>query len=89
MIVEVLKLVEELISLSNATIPHMMFMRALISCRFGISLPVEIDFSFGMRLYKVLITDERGGFPIFMWERGRYMLLVMESDGEDSWGSVS
>lgn len=35
---------------------------------------MEIDVSLGMRKYLVLITSDRGLYPIFKWELGRYVL---------------
>lgn len=43
-------------------------------------LPLEQDFSFGMRRYLVLINEERGSFPVF--DRGvrRYVLKAASEE---------
>lgn len=70
-------------------IPHKKFIATLVRPRQRIALPIELDLSFGMRRYKMLLTEERGTFPVFHRERGRYMLpesLVEERhrDGSSS-----
>lgn len=45
------------------------------------SLPLELEFSFGMRKYQALITEERGILPKFSREGGRYVLPGLEEEG--------
>lgn len=70
----VLRPVGELISLSRMSVPHKRFIMALVRRRREVTLPMELDFSFGMRNYQVLFTVERGVFPVFRRELGRYVL---------------
>lgn len=44
---------------------------------------MELDFSFGMRCYQVLFTDERGPRPKFCCAAGRYMLVETPGEGGD------
>lgn len=44
------------------------------------SLPLEIDFSLGMRKYVVLITSEQGMLPKLHKGLGKYVLAGVESD---------
>lgn len=46
-IVEVLRLVGELVSLSQALLPHKMFVSALVWKHKGVQLPMELDYSLG------------------------------------------
>lgn len=73
-IAKVFKLVDKLISLSQALVPHKMLLTALVRRRLSVSLPMDIDFSFGMHSYKILIIEDRGKFPKFWHERGRFIL---------------
>lgn len=78
----VVRPVGDLITLSKQTVPHKGFLSVLICCRSGVKLPLELDFSFGMRRYLVLITDERGVFPAFNRVAGRYELLKCAGDNK-------
>lgn len=89
MIVEVLKPVGDVISFSNASVPYKRFLMVLVRRRFNVSLPVEIDFSFGMRRYKVIVTSERSTFPKFRRELGRYVLPSLMEEGDVELGSTS
>lgn len=89
MIVEVLKPVGDVISFSNASVPHKRFLMVLVRRRFNVSLPVEIDFSFGMRRYKVIVTSERSTFPKFRREMGRYVLPSLMEERDVELGSTS
>lgn len=71
---EVVRSVGDLVALSHASTPHKYFISALVHRRVGISLPVELDLSLGMRRYSVLITGERESHPLFRRELGRYVL---------------
>lgn len=46
-------------------------------------LPLEIEVSLGMRKYIVIITSDRGLFPVFRRELGHYALPVMETELEE------
>lgn len=50
-IAEVLRPVGELVALSQAALPHKQFLSVLVRRRLGVSLPLEQDFSMGMRHY--------------------------------------
>lgn len=75
MIEEVLKPVGELISLSNEITPHERFISALIRQRHGISLPINLNFIFGMQRYQVLIIGENCALPKYCWDLGLFVLL--------------
>lgn len=75
------KSVGELILLSQVSIPHKKFIIAFLSHRPGASLPIKLDFSFRMRMYKVLLTLNRGIFPTFQWELGCYKLPDFKVEG--------
>lgn len=49
-------------------------------CRARVLLPLEIDVSLGMRRYIVIITGDRGLFPVFLPELGCYAFLEEETD---------
>lgn len=78
-IVEVLKLVGELIVLSQASVPYKRFISALIRRRLGVKLPMEVECNLGMRRYQVLITTNKGEFPKFSKALGRYMWPTREN----------
>ncbi|XP_039120398.1 uncharacterized protein LOC120256798 [Dioscorea cayenensis subsp. rotundata] len=44
----------------------------------GVTLPLELDFSMGMRKYQVFFTDDRGALSVFRCNLGRYMLAAKE-----------
>ncbi|XP_039138075.1 uncharacterized protein LOC120275526 [Dioscorea cayenensis subsp. rotundata] len=71
---QVLRPVGDLITLSKASEPHKKFVKALVRRRRGVVLPMELDFSFGMRRYFILFTEERGVLPEFCRTSGRYVL---------------
>lgn len=75
-ILEVLKTVGELISLSQEIKTNKCFVSALVRRRKGVVLPVEIDLSLGMHKYMVLLTDDKIGLPIFRPELDRFVLPV-------------
>lgn len=64
----------ELVAFSQATVSHKRFISVLVRHRAGVSLPLEIDFSLGMRKYVVLITFKCGMLPKFHKGLGRYVL---------------
>lgn len=70
----------DLITLSKQTVPHKGFLSVLIRCRSGVKLPLELDFSFGIRRYLVLITEERGRFSAFNKVMERYELVKTKGD---------
>lgn len=72
--------VGELVALSHATTSHKRFLSVLVRRRFGVSLPMEMDLSLGMRKYSVIFTAERAPHPLFKRDLGRYVLS--ESVGE-------
>lgn len=69
---EVLRPAGELMAISQATTTHKQFITALVRRRAGVSLPLAIDVSLRMRRYIVIITGDRGLFPVFLQELGRY-----------------
>lgn len=79
---EVLRPVGELVILSQATVPHKKFITALIRRPRGAMLPMEVDFSLGMRKYQVLITTDKGAFPKFRRDLGRYVLPIVDEVAE-------
>lgn len=64
-IIEVLRPVGKLISLSQACVPHKMFILALVHRQRGVELPMELDYSLAMRRYQILFTADKGVFPKF------------------------
>lgn len=46
----------------------------MVRRRLGASLPLELNFSLGMRKYLVLLTEDRGVFPTFFRELGHYVV---------------
>lgn len=70
----VLRYVGKLITLSKISEPHKRFLTVLIRRRRSVALSLELDFSFGMRRYQVLIVEERGVLPWFNLEARRYVL---------------
>lgn len=46
-------------------------------------VPLEIEVSLGLRKYIVIITSDRGLFPVFRRELGHYALPVMETELEE------
>lgn len=71
---EVLCVAGELVAISQPTITHKRFISVLVRRRARVSLPLEIDFSLGMRKYVVLTTGERETLPKFYKDLGRYVL---------------
>lgn len=69
---KVLRPIGELITLSKMTVPHKRFITALVRRRVGSMLPMELDFSFGMRKFQILIVGERGEHPKFSHAAGKY-----------------
>lgn len=57
-------------ALSQAVIAHKWFISALVRRRTGVSLPLELEVSLGMRKYIVIITGDRGFFLVFKRELG-------------------
>lgn len=84
MITEVTRPVGELIALSQAKQPHKHFISVLVRQRAGVSLPMEIELSLGMRRYVVLLTGDRSGLLVFRRDFGQFVLT--EKDGGE--GSV-
>lgn len=81
MILEVVKIVGELVSLSQELKTNKTFISALVRRRKGVILPVKLDLSLGMRRYQVLLTDDRGDHPKFWPDLGRFV-LPKERPGE-------
>lgn len=50
---------------------------------------MELDFSFGMRRYQVLITKERGALPTFNRSAGRYVMTEVAGVDAGSAGLLS
>lgn len=61
-------------ALSQTSLPHNRFLLVLVCGRAGVSLPLELDLSLGMRKYLILVMGDRGTLPIFRHELGRYSL---------------
>lgn len=75
-------MVGELVAFSQATVSHKHFISVLVRRRAGVSLPLEIDFSLGMRKYVVLINGERGTLPKFHKGLGKYVLALEGTDAD-------
>lgn len=81
-IAEMLSSMGELVALSQATIPHKRFISTLVRRRAGVSVPMEIELSLGMRKYMVLITGEREILSKLHNGLGRYVLAKDGSEAE-------
>lgn len=64
-LVELLRPIGELVAIPQPSKPHKAFLSVLVRYRPWIILPHEVSFSFGMRKFIVLITDNKLPFPIF------------------------
>ncbi|KAH7690551.1 Zinc finger CCHC-type protein [Dioscorea alata] len=80
---EVLRPVGELISLSQVSAPHKIFISALVRRRHGVALPLELDLSYGMRRYHIIITSDRCKLPRFRRDLGRYVLAASDDQSDD------
>lgn len=80
---EVLWPVGELVVLSQASVPHKRFLSALVHRRVGVTLPLELDLSLGMRKYSVIFTGKCEAFPFFGWNLGQYMIPDKRVDVAD------
>lgn len=65
----------ELFVLSQAKASHKQFISAMVRHRMGVTLPLELDFIYGMRRYQVLFTGERGMLPVYHRDVGRFILM--------------
>lgn len=77
MIVEVLRLIGKLLVISQCSKPIKNFILALILHQNSVALSHEVEFSFGMRRYPVLITDRRGALKKFHMEFKQYVLSIL------------
>lgn len=78
-------------ALSQATLPHKRFILTLVRHRLGVSLPMELDFSLGMRKCLVLFIEDLGVFSKFWAELGHYALPELGAGMEllrSSWRSL-
>lgn len=73
-IAEVIRPVGELVAVSQAIHPHKNFVSVLVRRQSVVSLPMELDFSMGMRRYNMIFTDERLSFPVYRKELSRYVI---------------
>lgn len=73
-ILEVLKTVGEMVSLSQEFKTNKRFVSALVRRRRGVSLPMELELSLGMRRYMVLLTEDNKTPPIYRPKLGRFVL---------------
>lgn len=88
-IVEVLHPLGELVALSQAELPHKYFISVLVRHRASITLPLELDFSMGMRKYQVLFIGDRGVAPVYQRDLGRYVLEAEKGTSGASAGGES
>lgn len=63
-------------ALLQAFVPHKRFISALVWRHLKFSLPLEMNFSLGMRKYQVLITRDRRVFSNYHCGLGWYMVLM-------------
>lgn len=71
-----------LITLSKLSKTHKRFVTVVVRRRRGMVLPFGLDFSFGMRRYQVLITEERWSSPTFDRAAGSYVLPEVTEEDE-------
>lgn len=81
-ILKVLKSVGELVSLSQEFKTNRRFVSALVRQRMGMTLPIELELSLGMRKYMVLLTEDRGNQSKYLPELGRFILPDRSADGD-------
>ncbi|KAH7689328.1 Zinc finger CCHC-type protein [Dioscorea alata] len=73
---EILRPLGDLVALSKTSRPNKSFISALVRRKPEVVLPFEIDLSYGMRCYNVIITGDKGEFPRFRRDLGRFVLPV-------------
>lgn len=76
-------------ALSQQTLAHKRFISALVRCQVGVSLPMELNFSLGMRKYLLLFMEDSGIFLKYQPELGCYTLPDLEDGGlMNNWWSL-
>lgn len=76
MLVELLRPIGELVAIPHPSKPHKSFLFVLVRCRPCVVLPHEVAFSFGMRKFIILITDNKLPFPSFRKDLEKYVYLA-------------
>lgn len=81
-ILEVLKTIGEQVSLSQEFKTNKRFISALVHRRVGVSLPVELELSLGIRRYMVILMVDKGPQPVYCVDLNRFILPDVRHDGE-------
>lgn len=75
-LVEVFKPVGELVTITKGSSPNKELFSILVRQKVNAGLPHEIELSFGMRKFFILITDLHAPFPTFRLELEKYIHIV-------------
>lgn len=83
-LVDLLRPVEDLVAIPQPSKPHKSFLSVLVRCHRQARIPFEISLSFGMRMFTVLITDNKLPFPSFRRDSEKFVYssksLAMEEE---------
>lgn len=85
-LVDLLRPVGDLVAIPQPSKPHKSFLSVLVRCNRQARLRFEVSLSFGMRMFTILITDNKLPFPSFRRDLEKFTysstLLAME---EENW----
>lgn len=85
---ELLRPLGELVAIPQPSKPHKSFLSVLVRCRPRVALLHEVAFSFGMRKFLILITDNRLPFPSFRKDLEKYVYPATSPTRESSHPTV-
>lgn len=87
-LVELLRPIGDLVAIPQPSKPHKAFFSVLVRCRLRVALPHEVEFSFGMRKFIILITDNRMPFTSFRKDLEKYCYPMLGPARERSHSSM-